>query len=316
MPRNLNGIFVTADDPAFLERHIEPEKQFIDLNAINVRDLRLAMQTRGANYDTTPIDPEGHNFRLYPGNITIWSGFPGSGKTTLLRQLVVQLLSAQKGVFVASLEEDPLDVFARLASTALGTEEPDENGLQWCVDSWCNKLRLWHGTDQAEHAKLFAAIRVLGRQGVRHAVIDSMMCLDVHNSDWEAQRHFANALRQTARGSGVHIHLVAHPRKLVSSGQDPDLNDVAGAREIGGTADNVLFVRRAKDASMQPKANVTPMAVAVLKQRHFRGALGTIEGWFNRDLKQFKQDQHDLLPTQYLPFDAYAATGMTADIPL
>ena len=61
----------------------------------------------------------------------------------------------------------------------------------------------------------------------------------------------------------MHIYLVAHPRKLISSGQAPDLNDVAGAREIGGLADNVLFVRRAKDEAMRPDCIVTPMGVSV-----------------------------------------------------
>lgn len=304
MRNTLHGIVVTADNPEFLEREVEPAK-FVDLNALNVRELRDTMRARAADYDTTPVDPDGHDLRLYPGNITIWSGFPGSGKTTLLRQLVVHLLSANRRVFFASLEEDPLDVFIRLACTALGTEEPSEDGLQWCADMWADKLRLWHGIDHAEHAKVFAAVRVLGKQGFRHAIIDSLMCLDVRNDDFEAQRQFANAMRITARASNVHLHLVAHPRKLVSSGQEPDLNDVAGAREIGGTADNVLFVRRAKDASMSPSAEVTPMAVSVLKQRHFRGSLGTIEGWFHRNLRQYKPTQFDTTITNYLPIEAY-----------
>jgi hypothetical protein len=305
--RNLGGIFVTADDPAFLERQVEPKRELVDLNAIDVRELRKSMLARDADYDTVPVDPEGESLRLYPGGVTIWSGFPGSGKTTLLRQLVVHLLAKQRGVFLASLEEDALDVFVGLARTALGSEDPSEDGLQWCVDTWAERLRLWHGVDQAESARLLAAIRVLGRQGVRHAVVDSLMCLDIHNSDWESQRQFANAMRATARSSGCHIHLVAHPRKLISSGQDPDLNDVAGAREIGGLADNVLFIRRAKDAAMTPHADATPMGMAILKQRHFRGALGQIDGWFQRNLRQFKADQYDTAPTMYLPHYAYEA---------
>ena len=300
-----SSIFVKPDDPKFLAKIAAPERELVSLNTIDVESILAAMKAREANYDTTPFDPEGNLLRLYPGGVSIWSGFPGSGKSTILRQLTTHLLQQGCGVFVASLEEEPLDVFFRHAMVALGQESPTAEGLQWCVDMWHGKLSIWHGTDQAQHAKLFAALRVLGAQGTRHAIIDSLMCLDIHNSDWEGQRQFANAMRATARDSGVHIHLVAHPRKLISTGQDPDLNDVAGAREIGGLADNVLFIRRDKDAGMTNNTDVTPMQIAVLKQRHFRGALGKIDGWFNRRLKQFKCSKWDEAPTAYLPHYAY-----------
>jgi twinkle protein len=149
-------------------------------------------------------------------------------------------------------------------------------------------------------------IRELADKGTRHVIIDSLMCLDIANDDTEAQRKFANLLANTARASNIHIHLVAHPRKLQSSDQELDLNDVAGAREIGGIADNVIFVRRtkAKDGYTY-SADVTPMCISIRKQRHFTGALGDANGWLHRKFKQFSIDQFASQPIRYLPDDAF-----------
>lgn len=300
----LGGIFVEADKPEFLENEIEPEREVINLNTLNVRELLVEYRRRQANYDTTPFDPDGDELRFFPGGFTIWSGFPGHGKTTLLRQFACHLMRAGKMVFIASLEENPMDVFYRLACVALGTETPNEDGLQWCVDTWHDKLRLWsYRRGIAEHARVLAVIRVLARQGVRHAIIDSLARLDVHSGDWEAQRLFGNALEASAATSNTHIHLVAHPRKLVSADQEPDINDVAGSADIGRLADNVLFIRRKPSETTVP--DISPMRIYVKKQRYHNGACNRIEGVFNRKLRQFKPHAHDTEVTRYLPGGAY-----------
>ncbi len=310
MRSNMRGIFVEADAPEFLESEIEPKHEVIDLNSLNVRDLFAEYKRRQADFDTAPFDPDGNDLRFFPGGFTIWSGFPGAGKTTLLRQFACHLMRAGKPVFIASLEENPMDVFYRLASVALGTEHPTEDGLQWCVDCWQDKLRLWsYRRGIAETGRILAVIRVLAKQGVRHAIIDSLARLDVHSGDWEGQRVFGNSLEATAAISGTHIHLVAHPRKLVSADQEPDINDVAGSADIGRLADNVLFVRRQDNDNARGQQEFTGMKILVRKQRYHTGACPTIVGYFNRRLRQYKPVMSDIHVTRYLPNEAYAAVG-------
>ena len=263
----------------------EPERVLLDLDGMNWGQLIDDYRNRVDDYCTVPFDPEGDKFRLYPGGVTIWSGYPGAGKTTLIRQTVCHLMRAGQGVFFASLEEDPQDVLVRLVQSACGTVMPTREQGEAFGRTYGSKIKVWGIIGIAKHRKIVGAIQQLADQGMKHAFIDSLMCLDINNNDWELQRQFANLLAATARAHKIHIHLVAHPRKPSQGNQEIDLSDVAGAREIGGVADNVIFVRRG-DRPDDGGARV-PMLIAIKKQRHGSGRLGEISGDFHRDYRQF-----------------------------
>lgn len=302
--RKVGEMLVTRS--AAEEFAVHPDKPLLDLEPLSGNELVTQFEAKGTRYATAPFDPEGNLLRFYPGGVSVWSGFPGAGKTTILRQFICHTLHRGSSVFLASLEEDPTDVLVRLGATAAGQPTPTGHQMQWFIDAYQKRFRLWGIIGIAEHLRLLAVARELATQGIRHVVIDSLMCLDVRNDDFEAQRKFANLVAATARAAKIHIHLVAHPRKLIKSDQELDLNDVAGAREIGGMADNVIFIRRDPDRqSYAQNADVTPMCVSIKKQRHFNGALGDCEGWFHRQLRQYNRDQFVVAPSRYLPDDAF-----------
>lgn len=290
---------------------IQPaQPRTLDLATLDASTVMLAYKAKQSMFDTAAFDPEGNFLRLFSGGFSVWSGFPGAGKTTLIRQTICHLLKGRKQVFVASLEEDPRDVLVRLAATAAGMQDIDTNILSWFLDFYAPHLAIWSFSARPTCKAIIEEIRAQAANGCRHAFIDSLMCLDVANDDTEAQRNAANLIASTGRATHCHMHLVAHPRKLVSTKQEPDLNDVAGAREIGGLADNVLFVRRADDSlNYSPNSGVTPMMISVRKQRHFDGRIGDITGWFHREMRQFHVDQFAQQPKRYLPESAYAEDG-------
>lgn len=309
-----SGVFVTTDSPAFLERQVEPTSRLVDLARQNCAEIRSAWIAKQRVFDTTPFDPEGHHLRLFPGDVTIWSGYPGAGKSTLLRQLVCHLLQRQQGVFLASLEDDPADLFVDLVCTAAGCVEPTEADLEWFVFAYAERLRMWGEIGTARHRELLAVIRVLAKQGIRHAVIDSFMCLDIDSQDWEAQRQFSLDITTTAKVCGTHLHLVAHPRKPISGLQDDseiDVGDVAGSADLGRRVDNIVFVRRApkSEAPLTMPQDATPMRMSIRKQRHGSGRTGNIEGWFHRNLRQYHPDQFVKQAVRYLPDAAYEGRG-------
>lgn len=282
----------------------EPRQVLFDLARREARELLASFTKARENYATSPFDTAGHKLKFYRKGYTVWSGYPGAGKTTALRQLVCHLLHAKERVFLASLEEHPSDVIVQLAGVCFGREIPTENQLQWFIDFYADRLKIWGITGIAHHREIFGTIQQLAeKDGVTQAFIDSLMCLDINSQDFEAQRKFANAMNAMTIDSNIHLHLVAHPRKAVSVDQEPDTNDVAGGADYGRLAHNVVFIRRGK--GVMHDSRLSPMLVAVRKQRYGSGFIGDIPGYFNRTLRQFKVEQFDQLPTQYLPREAY-----------
>jgi len=299
--RRVGQMLITGADPEF---DVDPSEALLDVQELDGKQLLEDYDKFHSKYGTAPFDPAGDRLRFFPGGLTIWSGFPGSGKTTLLRQFICHCLARGSSVFQASLEEHPRNVLVNLAAVAAGRQLPTPHQLQWFIDAYGSRFRLWAHVGLAKHRHLLAVIRKLATQGVKHAIIDSLMCMDVANDDFEGQRRFANLAIATAHAANIHIHLVAHPRKLISADQEPDINDVAGARELGGIADNVLFVRRSKN-EFDVSRDSTPMLIAIRKQRHGTGEIGDIVGWYHRGIRQFHVEQFPHGPTRYLPEDAY-----------
>ena len=299
--KKVGQMLITGADPTY---DADPDDSLVSVSEQDGKQLLADWQQFQSRYGTTPFDPEGQMFRLFPGGLTIWSGFPGAGKTTLLRQFICHCLARGSSVFLASLEEHPRNVLVNLAAVAAGQGIPNFHQMQWFIDEYGKRFRLWARIGLASHRQLLAVIRKVAEQGVRHAIIDSLMCLDVANDDFEGQRRFANLVAATAQAANIHIHLVAHPRKLISADQEPDINDVAGARELGGIADNVLFVRRSKNEGDLARDH-TAMKIAIKKQRHGTGEICDITGWYHRSLRQFHIEQFPQGPKRYLPEDAY-----------
>lgn len=285
----LAGMLVTGADA---EVEAMPERRLVDVSQLSPSDVLARWQKRQSDWQTIPADPTGANLRLFPGGVSVWSGYPGEGKTTQLRQMAIAMAGRGEPTFFASLEEDPEDLLLRLCMVANGLREIEHEETFGDFLHWSReRLFVWGVVGNASGSELLAVIRSLARRGLKQAVIDSLMCLDVANDDFEKQRQFANAVAATARVSGVHIHLVVHPRKIVSRDQDPDINDVAGAREIAGIADNVIFVRRGPEEMGTDFAKSS--LVHVLKNRH-GGWCGKIHAYFRKDFGQV-HDRPDML---------------------
>jgi twinkle protein len=85
--------------------------------------------------------------------------------------------------------------------------------------------------------------------GCKVFLIDNIMRLDLRNLDrdpYEAQSQFINSISDFSQTRSVHVHVVAHPRKVM--GSIITKMDVAGSGDLTNRADNVLAVHRVTPA--------------------------------------------------------------------
>jgi twinkle protein len=311
--RKIGKMLVTEEAPGADDA---PERILVEVAAMSPEQMLKRYNDYMADFDTLPIDPAGDKIRLYRGEVSIWSGFPGAGKTTLIRQTVLHVLRTSKPtecVFAAILESDPEWFIIEMAATAAGVETPTEAHLTAFLEQYGDRLKVWGRVGIADHKQILATVRDLAeKEGCKHAIIDSLMALDISSDDIEAQRKFANLLSATARAKGVHIHLVAHPRKPLAADQAPNTWDVAGSSDLGRLAFNVFFVRRG--APNPGFEDVSAMLLYCLKQRT-RGIIGELTGYFYRKQRQFHLDAYATEPTRYLSENQYPPTGMSESIP-
>lgn len=184
------------------------------------------------------------SFRFRPAELTIWTGVSFHGKSTFLNASMLALAAKiKRPSLIISLEMAPKKILRRLIlSTGVKISNRQEAKEATCyLKEWilfCDKI----GNITKE--ELFEMLAYAhARYGIAHAAIDSLMRIRGLEENYPAQNEFVTDLVKFARESGVHIHLVAHPRKA-NNGDAPSSNDIKGSGHIRDNADNVMVVWR------------------------------------------------------------------------
>lgn len=213
--------------------------------------------------------------------VTVWTGRNGDGKTTFLNQLMLNFVAKESKVCMASLEMKPAWV-GRWMMYQAGCEPTPEGATKFkgilkgsivVVDN--------HGMTKGK--ELLEWFEYIARRwGCQHYVLDSLMRVDIGQGEGWLQRQtdFMNGLVQFAIDWGVHVHLVAHPRKGTADSEHVDKVDIAGSYDITNLASNVISIRRNKE-SEGPGATLE-----VMKNREM-GRLGKVKMAFDRERRRF-----------------------------
>ena len=145
------------------------------------------------------------------------------------------------------------------------------------------------------------------RYGCDAFLIDSLMMLDIPedgNGAFTAQKKAVQLLADFAKRHGVHVHLVAHPRKGRDEKESPGKMDVAGSSKITDGADNVLTIWSAKRDPQAEGYNPEEIDgfVKLTKQRNGDVQERVVPVWIHAESRQFCSDaRRRTVPL--IPFD-------------
>lgn len=224
---------------------------------------------------------------FFPGELSVWTGNPGGGKSTLLGQLLAQAIDqghkvcAYSGELPAWRFKDwvmlqaagPDHVSSRADDMTGKTIYSVGDMVRKRIDEWWDKrfflydLNIASAHDEDSILDIFTLAH--RKYGCDIFLVDNIMTCSLkgaRESDYyRAQSAFMGRLVNFAKRFGVHVHLVAHPRK--TDGKRLTGDDIAGSKELMNRSDNTLSVRRLDEEEAAGKGYST--VLEVLKNRAF-----------------------------------------------
>lgn len=267
------------------------------------------------------------------GCVTIWTGITNSGKTTLLTQIISNTIKQGEKVLCFNGEQTP----ERFKSTIyLQCAEPKDTYELYYKDTpikdtfvkeekrkeldklFGGMMFIYNNEAPRDISSLLVAMEdAYKRYGVRVFFVDNFMQIDMQSSDiFQEQSNVMEKLREFSVSKNVHIHLVAHPRKLMDFQARLSLYDISGSMNLANKAYNVISIIRADmlDENGREYQNLkerlfkdhydideTSAIVEVLKTKG--SACGLVPLVFDRKTKSYKE-QGVILSEEYAKREA------------
>ena len=232
-------------------------KLVVTENVINTTDIKMGEIKSGfsSGFPTYNYNDSG----MKGGNLTLLTGRRNQGKTTFSRQLIIAAAMQQQKVFVwygEGTKEIEKGYLARLIANAdeIKTYDNGYGRTVWSANEEAERRydeQLGRFIDMYEKPlrlavpvfeDLISRMTDKARLGCKLFVIDNMMKLTADQYDtFKAQQMIVTKLKEFADYHGVHIVLIAHPKKGEGA------QSISGAMEQENTADTILRFTRIFD---------------------------------------------------------------------
>lgn len=221
-------------------------------------------------------------FRIRNGELTIWTGFSGHGKSLALIQSLTHDLSQGERALIASFEIPPRKTLKIMVQQLLGITPGTINDSNPAIDWMTGKLWLINRVGSMKWKELIPIMEYAARRyGVTRFSVDSLLKLGVGGDDYDGQRECVNALVTFAAKFNVHVHLVAHSKKLDDESKPPSKFDVKGTGDMTDLCQNGITIWRNKTK----EEKVSDMEIPAMERLKIQNSLhdGSLRMWKQRE---------------------------------
>lgn len=195
------------------------------------------------------------------GCITIWTGFTNAGKTTVMTMLAKNIIQQGERIFFFNGEQTKEDFKNNLYIQSSKVQDLVHKQFKnSCVyDTFVkpekailldkiygNKIFIYNNEARRDIDTLLKAMEeIRQREKIKVFFLDNFMQIDMSvDNVFQEQTRIMEKLRTFAINKKVHIHLVAHPRKIERFQTRLNLYDVAGSSNIVNKAYNIISILR------------------------------------------------------------------------
>lgn len=224
--------------------------------ADQVDELYLKGFGSGESVGYTNVD---ELYTVVQGQVTIVTGYPSSGKSNFVDQMMMNLAMMKDWKFaVCSFENPPPLHIAKLCELHLRkpffagltprmTEEDKSKAMTFIREHFV--FLDSQNSDNTIESILDRAQSAVQRLGIRGLVIDpyNFINLERDGTETDAISKMLTKVQSFAKSAGIHVWFVAHPAKMMRTGDDmpvPDGMSVAGSMAWWAKCDCGITVHR------------------------------------------------------------------------
>jgi twinkle protein len=232
-------------------------------------------------------------FKFFPGQLTIVTGIPSHGKSGFIDHILVLLARVHGWKSAVFSPENPqyemwvirlLEIAKK--RTFFGFDGIPANEIREAVTALAQYFYLIQPSENFTLDVVLATAKTLLRRfGINVLVIDPWNNLEVQLQRGESETSYTARvlvkLRMFARQTGIHIILIAHPRKMSKDingeYEVPTAYDISGSAHFYNVADNILSVyREMPREGSDPSDCKTTVYVQKVKTK-YTGELGSVK---------------------------------------
>jgi twinkle protein len=244
-------------------------------------------------------------FKFFPGQLTIVTGIPSHGKSGFIDNVLVTLARNHSWKHAVFSPENPqYEMWViRLLEIAkqkpfFGAEGLTLDEIRPAVTALAQYFYLIQPSEQYTLEVVMAtAKQLLRRFGINTLVIDPWNNLEVQLQRGESEVSYTARvlvkLRMFARQTGIHVILIAHPRKMAKDMNGfyevPTAYDISGSAHFYNVADNILSVYREMPRDgVDPRELKSSVYVQKVKTK-YTGAIGSVDFTFDKNTQTYHE---------------------------